>query len=526
MFDVSTEAMQAQLQSKLGQELDNLWQKVIDYRDNELFGINSFKARYTQINNFFMKNCALKFMDLVWKYVGLWISEVKVSEIWDKGFCSVSYMGGDPKKPYGHIQIANILTGGMLERYLGPIIPQTLAKRDLVEFVNSFDKSIGGIKKECRDQIRSKCQAVIGFDVRTAFLLEDWVAVNSGVTNFTAQEITAVVLHELGHTLTVIEHAADQYARAASFTFLAEAYKAQNAGNVTEAVSLANKTADAAEKFGRPGVAKQLRQAAAMVSKDIVRAGNAADLLATKKLVDGFFSGALGAFIDVFIIPFQMIFGLSNLKLNAADKAKKFGDLPVNARLATWEERKADEYAMAHGYAAPLTSGLRKIDMMMARLGKTEEECARLTEAENLRQKLGIWTIIGMVISAPVACDDYNDMLYPAGSDRFKEVLNTVIRQLKANGADPEYVQKYMKDIEIIKYNIDHYDREAETFAKIIKSYEIMMQYISIPSIFDMLVHGKIKRELDILIDDLQVLTGNLIHYYGLKLQQIANKGN
>ena len=51
------------------------------------------------------------------------------------------------------------------------------------------------------------------------------------------------------------------------------------------------------------------------------------------------------------------------------------------------------------------------------------------------------------------------------------------------------------------------------------------MEYISIPSIFDMLVHGKIKRELDILIDDLQVLTGNLIQYYGLKLQQIANKG-
>ena len=525
MFDTSTEAMQAQIQSKLGMELDNLWQKVIDYRDTQLIGISSFKARYSQINNFFMKNCALKFMDLVWKYVGLWISEIKVSEIWNGGFVTCSYMGGNPKKPYGAIQIGNILSGGFIERYIGPIIPTSLSQKDLLEFVNSFDKAIGGIKKECREQIRTKCQAVIGFDIRTAFLLEDWLAVNSGVTHPTAQEITAIVLHELGHTLNLVEHAAAQYARAASFNYLAEAYKANNSGNVAEAIQLAKKTADAAEKLGRPKVAKQLRRTADMVSKDIVSAGNAADLVTTKKLVNGFFSGVLGAFCDVFVVPFDIIFGLSNLKLGAADKAKKFGDLPVNARLATWEERKADEYAAANGYAAPLTSCLRKIDMLVARVGKTEEECARLTEAENLRKKLGIWTILGMVISAPVACDDYNDMLYPAGSDRFKEVLNTVIRQLKANGADPEYVQKYMKDIEIIKYNIDHYDRNCETFAKIIKSYEVMIEYISIPSICDMLVHGKIKRELDILIDDLQVLTGNLIQYYGLKLQQIANKG-
>ena len=91
MFEVATEAMAAQLQSKFGKDLDALWQEVMDYRDKNCMDMTPAN-RYKSVRQFFYNNTAKKFMDLVWNGVGLWIRNVSFVELWECGFATSRFM--------------------------------------------------------------------------------------------------------------------------------------------------------------------------------------------------------------------------------------------------------------------------------------------------------------------------------------------------------------------------------------------------------------------------------------------------
>ena len=75
MITISTEAMNAVAQSKLGRELDALWQNVIDYRDSELKDV-SYVPKARAIKKYFQTNIVSKLKEVVWKNVGLHFSDV------------------------------------------------------------------------------------------------------------------------------------------------------------------------------------------------------------------------------------------------------------------------------------------------------------------------------------------------------------------------------------------------------------------------------------------------------------------
>ena len=192
MFKAALEAMQVTAQSRFGKELDALWQSVIDYRDKELAQLD-YRVRYKKVKEFFHNNCAKKFMDLTWKYTGLWISECRYVELWDSGFCTWMSFGSSGSG-LGTLQIENVLNGGYTENYFHLKIPDELTAKDLVELASSYDKMTGCIKKEDRDKIKKMVSSVIGFDIRTGFLLEDFLPKGSGVNNFNSI-LSLILIH-------------------------------------------------------------------------------------------------------------------------------------------------------------------------------------------------------------------------------------------------------------------------------------------------------------------------------------------
>ena len=519
----SLEAMQVTPQSKFGKELDALWQTVIDYRDKELKDVD-YRLRYRRVREFFDKNVAVKFMDLVWKHAGLWISEVRYVELWESGFCTWMFFGLDNKQQ-GTMQIENILNGGYMERYWFTHIPDGLTPGELVKLASSYDLVSGSIRKEDREKIKGLVQSMIGFDIRTGFLLEDFLPKGAGVSNFTAQEITAIVLHEVGHTMTLIEHAADLYARTASFNYLSAAFKAAHDTDYKAAVAL---TREAAKTFKERGLTDAANKVSALASRfeaDFARSGSIGDPPTKRKLIGGLIEAVLAIFIDLTRAPFEFIFGNNAMaKFTAADQKKKFGDLRANGRLVTWQERKADEYAFTNGYGLHQVNALTKLNQLMRRFNKSESEIEKINAIERLHKNISLLDKLKLLAYAPIICGDWGYSLYPAGCQRFKELLNLSVQQLKANSADPELVHKLMEDIEKIKEKIDHCDKYDEFMAKAVRGYELLNSYISIPGIYDCIVHGRVARELDNLLDDIQKLGNNMLHFYGMKLQAIAQK--
>lgn len=527
MITISTEAMNAVAQSKLGRELDALWQSVIDYRDSTLNGV-SYIPKARALRKFFESNIVSKLKEIVWKNVGLHFSEVFLEDMVSggAGFCTIMYFDPKDANNYnGSIQIENIVNADYMIKSLpgaNRIDTKVLTADQLMALADSFDKQTGGIKTPMQLEIRKLVRSKLGFDLEMAFLTEDRLAKNAGVANFTPREITAIVLHEIGHTLTLVEHAADCYARMSTFRYLEQAFKVANSDNIDEVARLADAVASRVESRGDKVNADRLRSVTKKLSNDVKNAGSTADQKAVRKLIGGLIDSVFCLFADVLVICADVIGGNQQSKRFGNDQKDKKSDLPINGRLVTWMERKSDEYAFSHGYGADQVGALHKLDAVLARYGKTEAQVRKINEAERLHKGLGLLASMRLLILAPLYASSYGYSLYPAGVKRLRELLNLSIQQLKANSTDAAAVAKYMKDCEYILKICDNQNSTEEAIAKNYKGYDIFMKYVSIPSFFDWIVHGRVMRELDELIDDVNAIGNNLLTYYGFKLQQLG----
>lgn len=526
MITISTEAMNAVAQSKLGRELDALWQNVIDYRDSELKDV-SYVPKARAIKKYFQTNIVSKLKEVVWKNVGLHFSDVWFEDmIYGNGFCTIMFF--DPKDADNYnatIQIESILNADYLIKSIpgaSSLDLNVLTADQLMKIANSYDTTTGGIKESAKIEIRKLVRSKLGFDLETAFMTEDRLAKNAGVGNFTAREITAIVLHEIGHTLTLVEHAADCYARISTFRYLEKAFTNANSSNIEEVSRLAEAAATKIESRGDKTNADRIRQVSKKLKGDIQNAGASANATTVKKSIGGLIESIFCLLVDPLVICTDIIAGNQQGKRFGNDQKDKKSDLPINARLVTWMERKADEYAFTHGYGADQVSALSRLNASLSRLGKTEAQCRKINEAERLHKGIGLFASMRLLILAPLYASSYGYSLYPAGAKRLRELLNLSIQQLKANSTDAAAVAKYMKDCDFIIKMCDNPDSRDEAVARIYKGYDIFMKYVSLPSFFDWIVHGRVMRELDALIEDVNAIGNNLLTYYGFKLQQLG----
>ena len=111
MFSLALESMQASVKSKLGAELEALFQEVIDYRDKNLEDVN-FESKKQAICTYFQKNVAKRMMDIVWKNAGLYIAAIEFRPDFRSQFCTwMCYGHTSPRTQNGTFQIENILNG-------------------------------------------------------------------------------------------------------------------------------------------------------------------------------------------------------------------------------------------------------------------------------------------------------------------------------------------------------------------------------------------------------------------------------
>lgn len=526
MFDLSTEAMQPQVQSKLGTELDKLWQSVIEYRDTKLTDVTKFQNRFLAIKNFFEKNIAKKVQDLVWKYVGINIKEISYPNPWDGGFANwirIAYENDPEGNDAG--SISNILSGGWEAKYWGIELPNSMKAADLIAIASSYNKLTGSINAQQRELVKKYVSSVLYFDIGVGFLLEDFLPKNSGVEYMKPREITSIILHEIGHSVTIIEHACDKYAQISSYNYLFGIYEARRSADIKEIATFARQVADFSDKHNRKDAAKKIRSVVNKFELDVVQAGNAADPRTLRSISFGLLESAGMILLDVIMATFDVLSFDSNGRFDSNDQKFKTSDIPVNSRMLTKQERSADEYALSHGYGTDLASALNKMDKWISRLGLTKEQCNSLTTAERIGKDISLFDKIKLSIFSVGLCSGFEYSLYPDNKKRLQEMLNVTLQSMKNNGASADVVRKFMKDVEVYQKHINECDKSMMFMARVAKAYDVFMSYVSIPSLVDMLVHGRIRRELENLIEDLQVLSGNMIGYYGLKLQQLANKG-
>lgn len=511
MFSSAMEAMDFQINTKLGTALDALWQEVIDYRDIQLKDLQP-KDRREKLHEYFGKNIVKKYFDVVWKYAGLWVDEMEFKRDFQSSFATCIFVGD-----WGADQIQYVMSAG-----LDKIDPRTSIKtaEEMLKIVKAFDPKTGGIKTNMRNEIKKMVHCVMFFDFAEAFCIKDYFPEGTPVESLTAREITAIMLHEIGHTLSLLEYAADTYAHLAKFESLTDGFRKY--APASEQVKFIEMVADEAKKDGIKDADKLKEVAAKMkdevgkldgVSKDVINTYIEPLFGMAKEVSKGMWYSVKNFFANPFYNKYM-----------SDAQYTKYSDVLTSERDMTWAERAADAYAIRHGYGKDLVTGFDKSNKAYKFFGYTKEAVMAMIKAGRFETQLSLMDKLRINAMIPSIARSRLHGLYPSGADRYREIMKVSIQGLKANNANPEFVRRYIEDIEQMIKSIENYDETRGYMAKQEVRYKLMLKYLSVTSWIDIIVHGRVVPEIEQLIGQLDRLSNNLLSFYGEKFNQLARR--
>jgi nitrate/nitrite-specific signal transduction histidine kinase len=190
----------------------------------------------------------------------------------------------------------------------------------------------------------------------------------------------------------------------------------------------------------------------------------------------------------------------------------------------TWAERAADAYAIRHGYGKDLVTGFDKTNKAYRFFGYSKEAVMAMIKAGRFETQLSLMDKLRINAMVPSIARSRLHGLYPSGADRYREIMKVSIQGLKANNANPEFVRRYIEDIEQMIKSIENYDETRGYMAKQEVRYKLMLKYLSVTSWIDIIVHGRVVPEIEQLIGQLDRLSNNLLSFYGEKFNQLARR--
>lgn len=403
MFDFSKalggcEAINYQASSPFRTALVDFFQKWIDKTntikyeiDNEEIGNADYRRdkKVTEITNAWAKDGHKEFIAIIKKYTGMEVLNIR--DFYDKN-CMSFYYAYACEMVYGSQNDGNAVIN--LNRMAGTsddsinYIPGSdkykrwLDSADLNEY---FDPASGKVSGTTWDKGKEKFTIRrIYFDVGHAFM-HDMVMNEAAVKGFTAEELTAVMMHEIGHAMSGVEHFGNAYLRVMRAKQFEVTVAAIRKNNDTEtAVALLNAVDRALPALKKSIDSSDLNPITAKTAEQLYNVTKGA-IDAAKKASsqeDGLFVG-LGKFFLITVLCVGLlfvalrklisVFSINRLIDFAGEVSKRSGttdivsnkktsDTSANASHIFTLERWADQYAERHGCGPDLITALEKLN--------------------------------------------------------------------------------------------------------------------------------------------------------------------
>ena len=390
------EAINFQTYSQLGKDLTETFQEVIDFR-NDLIKKNdgpktynaNRKYRILKVCDFCRKNMAPKFISAVEKNLGLEVKTLHMINIAEAINIPQDIIPFGPDFKYGvEINISEFGNDYVNQqlRMTGTNFRDNIYsgefEKDVKDLANCIDLKSGKI---VRDRTRPNNIKIyvsrMYFDVLASFCITDF-ADPDFVEPFTAEELAAIMMHECGHAMSVIEHAADSYVTSSRLcNYCTTISRANNAKDLSKMTKSVRTNLIPAMKKAAKGDAELVKQ----VNDADKRLANIDTILgyASKESPgEGTLIGGLSVLIwnvimvhariaylslrYVIITLVRAVYGreLERYLFHFYDSTVrnvKSNDRRDNYNQQFIMERWADEFVARHGYGDHLASGLRKL---------------------------------------------------------------------------------------------------------------------------------------------------------------------
>lgn len=545
------EAISYQSYSTLGDQLTKIFQEAIDYRE----GLDYSKAgagetghkeyRWYMVSNFVRNTTAPKFIKALETTCNLEVKELKLFDDPDVGISMFFAI---------NLDISN------MEPYMEKIVTRETSQYSQAEAVlnkDSFDHAVEDLSHlgDCIDLDNARLSSnrfgrngqkifisTIYFDTIGAFLSADYVS-EKYAEPMTAQEIAAIMMHEVGHAMTVIEHACDMYCTCSRLRNFAVNLKRNkdkiNSEDSAKFISdLQKGSLDLLSRISSAGIDDY------KFSKNVKRSVTAVNALATclakatdksKKNSNSVGLAIVGALVNtVFIIESILIYLIvdifciifiswmwyemsKHMSVDWSARNEKANDRKANRNNEFLLERWADEFVARSGYGEYLISALNKLYRMC-------EWGAINPVASNILSESTIWiSLVGAAswINDKICMLFYFDpVIYEDNYNRAYRVLQDMRGVFKEAKLPSDMADEWLNKIR----NTEAEVKKAKTLSNtpVGKALWNILNNVTNPAVWvNMLYDGKLERDCSVLEDRIDDMQNNKLYQLSYAFQRM-----
>ena len=483
-----------QLHSALAKSLTELCQEALDYADTLP---TDAVTQYRKMEMYLKKDFTLRLQHIADKELNITLADSYIqfdasyanAAIWVH-FRNISqYSSHDVHDTYSGLQIATDT--------------EFFRKHIAEKFIGAVDLKTGRVNDAVKDQVQ------FGLVLSPSLFLGKYIFKDT--EPLTADEMASILIHEFGHALGVVEHAAENYYRADIFK----------------------------DCIGKLGSEKTCPESIKTDVEDFLKtapAGICGDV--SPQELAPMIKGVLGpgVVISVAIAAFYLVIflyevykqlqiiceGFSNYKdANTAYKgSEKTSDVINTTQNAAYAERIADELVSRHGMARAYISGSVKYDQY---LDHGRVEFAHRADTFKLGQMIiAAWRPFSNIFNLG-PCYVLNIAYGGPRINRLQAILQDTLSVFKDINLPKEIRDSYIADIEDIKHKIDTYQ---STIAKTLyhRFWLAVYRIVAFKNPITAITTGNLSADYS----TLQKLTGGLIRnplfYQAARIQQLLDK--
>lgn len=539
------EAIDFQVNNNFAKELTAIFQEVFDYKEkidySKVPNVADELDKHTSrmINSFCQSTMKPKFLKCVENNTGIKVETLTINGGPDQGVDANFAVWLD----FGDADIASALIENISGRAQTSYTNNKEAVDDMRRMHEKMDIKKGRVTSfKYGRQGRKFTSAGMFFDANAAFCPECFMAKKYLEGNFfTAQELAAIMLHEVGHVLTIVEHSNDLFVtqnRLQNYAF-----QLKESGDINKLTELNNSLIDQFKSTTKPygGAGKDLfHMIAEMIGKMLKMQDSAANRDTDKDadpveeswlLTIGYSLANLALFklvcsflviMNFNLIALPLILAIQDLtKMGYASETEsgtKASDTRQHSGNLCWLERWADEFVSRHGYAEYLASGLAKIQYYIG-----NGAFMASTGSHRLRQS----TIFGSLVwFGNLLIENFSylnatkdPISYERDFARLKRMVQNEYAAFKDTNMPGPFIDRHIQAIQSIEKSMQATKGWADT--PVGKAFTNIIQCLLSPvNLLQAMYNGKLDRDYRLLSDRFDDFKNNQLYYLSAVLKR------
>ena len=530
--NIALEAIDFQIDTKFADSIRNVYQDIINFRETK----RGDRHIVRDVIEYAENKIDTEFHKLWPQHLGIKLGQITLSNSPSFFFAMQPIMGSDRELA----KIIDSMTGNSL--YGSGINFSKKTYEEVKKIAASFDRRKGRV--DVGTYLKKDLTMNFFFDPYVAFLIRDTLHVH--LDYFTAEELTAITLHEVGHMMSLLEHCADMFYNVSLNASIIKSFK--------DTAPLSEKIKAVREIIKDKNISKTISENSKLKPQEADAATEAVKNVDNFRKEDNyndsswsFWNTILNFFISTYFLGCEILawvfapvnaavwqlvqdilisFGRDYVQKGGYNQPK-YSDYLSNKTTAFNWERWADEYVTRYGYGSHLNTGLNKLFDSMAKtqLFTGMNDKGVDTWLRNSSVALALNYVLHYTWSILLGGNmDDGFGIYESQVDRMKRVIQDTANVFKRMDLPQEVVDLYIIEFEKCKKSLDEVSmarRGEHVFALF---HRCVMSFIDPVQLGNRLLRGNIKAEYAQLANDIDELRSNQLYYNAAKINSILNK--